>query len=488
MFMLKRFVLVLTLLAISFVNAQADTVLQRVADGINVGEIKTLQYTANGVMFSVGQSATPFGPLPRYYVKSYTRNIDFNNAAMREEIVRTQGEDPPRGGGGQPITGEQRQIQLVQGDYAWNEAAKEMAPRFWEAADRQHQIWVTPQGFVRAALAHEASSKPQTVDGRKMTVISFTMKGKMKADAYVNDENIIERIDSWYGHPVIGDTKVQTHFSGYRDFAGIKFPGKIVQYQDGNPTLDLDITAVRVNQPISISTPENVRTNPAPVKMEKAADGVWHIGGGSHNSALIEMKDYLIVVEGPQGDERSAAVIAEVKKTVPGKPIRYLVNTHHHFDHSSGVRAYALEGATIVTHELNRAYFERAAANSRNFSPDRLAKAGKKPAFQAMGDNMVLTDGTRSVELYQIGGNPHHQGLVMAYLRKEKILIEADAFTPGPAGAEPPKVVNPFTVNLEAQVRRLNIDVEKILPLHGRIVPYSELIAAIGKKPAPAKK
>ena len=75
----------------------------------------------------------------------------------------------------------------------------------------------------------------------------------------------------------------------------------------------------------------------------------------------------------------------------------------------------------------------------------------------------------------------------MAYLRKEKILIEADAYTPGPAGAEPPKVPNPFSVNLEAQVRRLNIDVDRILPLHGRIVPYSELLGAIGKKPAPAK-
>ena len=105
-----------------------------------------------------------------------------------------------------------------------------------------------------------------------------------------------------------------------------------------------------------------------------------------------------------------------------------------------------------------------------------------------MGDNMVLTDGTRSVELYQIVNNNHHDGIVMAYLRKEKILIEADAFTPGPAGAEPPKVPNPFAVALEANVRRLNIDVDQIVPIHGRVVPYSELLAAIGKKPAPAKK
>ena len=487
--MLKRFVLVLAFFVVAMGDAQADTVLQRVADGINVGQIKTLQYTSNGMMFELGQHATPIGPLPRFYVKSLTRVIDFNSAAMREEVVRTQGEDPARGGGaGQPIVGEQRLIGFVHGDYAWNEAGKDMLPRIWEATYRQHQIWVTPQGFVRAALANEAATKSQTVDGRKMNVISFTIKGKMKADAYVNDENFIERIESWYGNPVAGDTKVDTRFGGYRDFAGIKFPAKIVQYQDGNPVLDLDITAVRVNQPVNIQTPENVRTNPVPVKVEKAADGVWYITGGSHHSVLVEMKDYLIVIEGPQGDERSAAVIAEAKKTVPGKPIRYLVNTHHHFDHSSGVRGFAAEGATIVTHEINRAFFERAAANTRNFSPDRLAKSGKKPVFQAMGDNMVLTDGARSVELYQIVGNAHHQGLVLAYLRKEKILIEADAYTPGPAGAEPPKAPNPFSVNLEAQVRRLNIDVERILPLHGRMVPYSELLAAIGKKPAPAKK
>ena len=483
--MLIRVVLFLGFFKLSSVGARAETVLQTVADGINVGEIKTLQYTGNGMMFELGQHATPIGPLPRFYLKSLTRVIDFNSAAMRDELVRTQGEDPARGGGaGQPIVGEQRQIQLVHGDYAWNEAGKEMAPRPWEATHRQHQIWVTPQGFVRAALAQETATKSLTVDGRKMTLISFTVKGKMKADAYVNEENLIERIESWYGHPVTGDTKVDTRFSGYRDFAGIKFPAKIVQYQDGNPTLDLDVTAVRVNQPINIQTPENVRTNPAPVKVEKAADGIWYITGGSHHSVLIEMKDYLIVVEGPQGDERAAAVIAEAKKAVPGKPIRYLVNTHHHFDHSSGVRGFAAEGAAIVTHETNRAFFERAAENTRNFSPDRLAKSGKKPVFQAMGDNMVLTDGARSVELYQILGNAHHQGLVMAYLRKEKILIEADAYTPGPAGAEPPKVPNPFSVNLEAQVRRLGIEVDRILPLHGRIVPYSELLAAIGKKPA----
>ena len=317
-----------------------------------------------------------------------------------------------------------------------------------------------------------------------MIVVSFTDQGNRKVVAYANDQIRDRESRASYGHPVVGDMKVVTYYGPYRDFGGIKFPSKVIQYQDGLASLDLTVTAVRANPTFSVEVPSNVRSTPTVVKSEKAADGVWFIGGDSHNSVLVEMKDYLIVVEGPLGDHRSTAVMGEVKKLVPNKPIKYLVNTHHHFDHSGGVRAYAAEGVTIVTHELNRPYYEKAAANSWSLAPDRLAKAKKKPIFQTMGDNMVLTDGNRSVELYQIVGNTHHDGIVMAYLRKEKLLIEADAYTP-PAV---PKTPNPFSLNLEANVRRLNIDVDTVLPLHGAIVPYGELMKAIGKGPAPAKR
>jgi glyoxylase-like metal-dependent hydrolase (beta-lactamase superfamily II) len=480
--MLKKLVIALALVGLAGVGATAaESPLQPIADALDVSTTKTFQFTGNGTSFQLGQSTSPAAAWPRQFVKSLTRVYDFTTGTMRDEWVRMAAQTPTVGP-------EQQTVTLVSGDYAWNEVGKDRLPRFWEVNERQHYIWTSPHGVVRAAFANNATVTKQNIEGRQMTVVSFVEKGKQKVNAYANDQNQIERVESWYGHPVAGDLKVVTHYGTYRDFAGVKFPTKIIQYQDGLPTLDLTITAVRANPPVNIEVPENVRTNPVPVKSEKAADGVWYITGGSHHSALIEMKDYLIVVEGPQGDQRSTTVIAEVKKLVPNKPIKYLVNTHHHFDHSGGVRAYAADGVTIVTHEVNRPYFEKAVVNSHNYSPDRLAKSGKKPVFQTMGDNMVLTDGARSVELYQIVGNTHHDGLIMAYLRKEKILIEADAFTPVAAGAEQPKVPNPFSVNLEANVRRLNLEVDRILPLHGRIVPYGELLAAIGKKPAPAEK
>jgi glyoxylase-like metal-dependent hydrolase (beta-lactamase superfamily II) len=480
--MLKKLVVVLALVLLAgFKASAADSELQQIADALDVSTTKTFQFTASGTMFALGQNTSPAAPWPRFFVKSMTRVYDFTPGAMRDEVVRMAAQTPT-------IGPEQRTVTSVSGDHAWNGADKDITPRLFEAPERGHQIVISPHGLFRAAFANNATVAKKTIEGRPMSIISFTDRGKHKVAAYVNEQNAIERVESSYGHPVVGDIKVLTYYGPYRDFAGVKFPTKIIQYQDGLPTLDVTVTAVRANPPVDIQVPAHVRSDPVPVKSEKVTDGVWYITGVSAYSVLIEMKDYLIVVEAPHGEQRSIALINEVKKLVPNKPIKYLVNTHHHFDHASGVRAFAAQGITIVTHEVNRPYFERAALNSWTLAPDRLAKSKKKPVFQTMGDNMVLTDGTRSVELYQVVGNEHHDGIIMAYLRKEKLLIEADVFTPLAAGAEPPKVPNPFSVNLEANVRRLNIDVDRIVPIHGRIVPYSELLAAIGKKPAPAKK
>jgi glyoxylase-like metal-dependent hydrolase (beta-lactamase superfamily II) len=480
--MLKKVIVALALVLFAGARAgAADSDLQQIADALDVSTMKTFQFTANGTMYNLGQNVNPASPWPRFFVKSFTRTYDFTAGAMRDEVVRMTAETPTVGP-------EQRVVTSISDNHAWNGDGKDTTPRLFEAPQRAHEIVISPHGLLRAAFANNATVAKKTIEGRTMTVISFTDRGKYKVVAYANDQNAIEKVESSYGHPIVGDMKVLTYYGPYREFAGVKFPTKIIQYQDGLATLDLTVTAVRANLPVDIGVPEHVRTSPVPVKSEKVTDGIWYITGVNNNSVLIEMKDYLIVVEAPHGEQRSLAVLGEVKKLVPNKPIKYLVNTHHHFDHASGVRTYAAEGVTIVTHEVNRPYFERAALNSWTLAPDRLAKSKKKPVFQTMGDNMVLTDGNRSVELYQIIGNPHHDGIIMAYLRKEKLLIEADVYTPLPPDAEPPKVPNPQAVNLEANVRRLNIDVDRIVSVHGRIVPYSELLAAIGKKPAPVKK
>jgi glyoxylase-like metal-dependent hydrolase (beta-lactamase superfamily II) len=226
-----------------------------------------------------------------------------------------------------------------------------------------------------------------------------------------------------------------------------------------------------------------VKTATERVTADKVAEGVWFIGGGSHNSVAIEMKDYMILVETPLNDGRSVPVIAQAKQLVPGKPIRYVINSHGHFDHSGGLRAAVAEGATIITHAQNKPYFERAFANANTISPDQLAKSGKKARFKTVDEKLVLNDGTRTVELYHVDDSHHSDNFLMVYLPKERLLIEADSFTPLPPNTPAPAQPNPLHANQVDNLARLKGPVERILPLHGRVIPVADLYVAVGQSP-----
>jgi len=300
----------------------------------------------------------------------------------------------------------------------------------------------------------------------------------------INSTNEVASVRTWIPNPVMGDMVVETTYSDYRDFGGFRFPAKMVQKQGGFPVFELTITEAKVNVPLDISVPDSVRQAvPPPVRVttEKLADGVWYLTGGSHHSVLVEFADHVVLIEAPQNEERSTAVIAEVKKLTPTKPIRYLVNTHHHFDHSGGLRTYVAEGATIVTHKGNQAFYQQTFKAPRKLSPDLQARTKKKANIIVVDAKHVLSDGTRTVEIHHIQGNPHNAGILMAWLPKEKVLVEVDVYTPLATNASPPATPNPATVNLYENIQRLNLDVNQIAPLHGRLVTIADLRKTIGK-------
>jgi glyoxylase-like metal-dependent hydrolase (beta-lactamase superfamily II) len=273
-------------------------------------------------------------------------------------------------------------------------------------------------------------------------------------------------------------------YSTYQDFGGMMFPRIIEQTTGGFPSLTLTVDGIKPNAPANVTVPEPVRQAAnvySRVATQMVADGVWYVTGTTHHSVVIEMKDHVIVAEAPQNEERALAVLAEARKLVANKPIRYVINTHHHYDHSGGLRAFAAEGVTVVTSEVNRPFFEWALSAPATVNPDRLAKARKKAMVEGVGDKRVLTDGARTVEIHHMAGNLHHDGMLMAYLPKEKLLVQADAFSPLPANAKYPTPPSPFTVNLADNVTRLGLTVAQHLPIHGRLVPMAELVKAIGK-------
>ncbi|MSQ72181.1 MAG: MBL fold metallo-hydrolase [Betaproteobacteria bacterium] len=445
-----------------------------------MGEPKTIRYVSEGNGWTFGQAFVPGAPWPKIAVHNQIRTINYDTGSMRQEITFSRAE--PKGGGGYPLSGQVTNNEFISGGSAWNVVGNNpvAGPRF--IADRVHQLWTTPHGVLKAAQRNKATVEFQTKGGKSLAAVSFTEPGRLTATAYFNEAFLLERVESRLPDPVMGEAAAVTNYSEYRDTGGVKFPMRIQQSQGGHPTLDVIVKEAQPNVPADIQVPEAVAKATDRITSDKVADGVWFIAGASHNSVAIEMKDHIVMVEAPLNDGRSGPVIDQVKKLAPGKPIRFVINSHHHFDHTGGIRTAAAAGATIVTQAASKAYFEKNLATASRINPDMLAKSGKKGKVRGVGDKLVMGDGTRSIELHRIQGSQHTDTFLIVYLPKEKLLVEADAYTPAPPDAKPPATPNPYHVNLVENIERLKLSVDRILPLHGRVVPVGDLYTAIGKK------
>ena len=243
---------------------------------------------------------------------------------------------------------------------------------------RVHDLWTTPHGVIKAAMANNATAAMRMVDGKALTAVSFAVPGRYRAVALINAQGLVEQIDSVQPHPVMGDTASTIVFSDYKDTGGVKFPMRIRQSMGGFPVLDLAVNDVKTNAAAAIEVPALVTAFVESPVATKAAEGVWFLAGGSHNSVAIEMKDHVMVVESPLYDGRAVPTLQEAKKVAGNKPIRFVVNSHHHFDHAGGLRSAVAEGATLVTSELARPFYETMLANPTALNLTRCKRPAKK--------------------------------------------------------------------------------------------------------------
>ncbi len=493
----------------------ARSALQAAARTMGVTNLETIEISGTGWYGQVGQSYALDGDWPRFEVFQYTRTINYDAGTSREDLMRRRGSYPAVGGG-PPFAGDQRITELVSGEYAWNLQGDRAVPQgrdYLEGVShadfRRLDILLTPQGFLKAALeSNDAtaitipivgeSNGGLSQGGRMVTVVSFTALGKYRVNGTINDENLIEIVSTWIPNSVYGEMLFEMRYTQYEEFDGIMFPTVLHEHQ-GDPvlnpahnSLEIRVSDVRINPSVPpIVVPEEIRNAPPPVvtnvESQELADGVWRIAGGSHHSVLVEFNDFVTVVEAPLNEARSLAVIEEVGRLVPGKPIRYLVNTHHHFDHSGGLRTYLAQGATIVTHQGNRDYYEDVAFHpgSRSLAPDRLATfypmftASRRPApIESVNQKYVLSDGDRTLDIYSVQENAHTQTMVIVYLPEEKIVINADMYNPG-------RPVQSFRLpnmrTLGANIERLKLDVERHVGIHGHISTHEEFLGAIAE-------
>jgi glyoxylase-like metal-dependent hydrolase (beta-lactamase superfamily II) len=488
-----------TLFAATAAAQDARTVLQAASDAMgNARNIRSIEYSGGGWVSAVGQSFAPDEDWPRFEVINYTRTIDYQNRSSREEYVRRQGNYPPQGGGGTPLQGEQPQRLLNTGNVAWNMNGTEPVGEPAQAEVRLLDIWMSPHGFLKAAMeADDATAVPLMLEGRKATVVSFTALNKYRVNGTIGADNLVERTQTWIANPVLGDMIFDHRYTEYRDFDGVKFPTVLHSHQ-GDPRLneghnwkEVRVTNARANVDAPrLTVPDNVRQAAVPavqVESTALADGVWRVAGGSHHSVAVEFRDFVAVVEAPLNEARSLAVIGEVQRLIPNKPIRYVVNTHHHFDHSGGLRTYVAQSATVVTHQGNRDFYDDVVFHPGRWTvePDILSSqmpwfAGNRvPTFETVSSKYVISDGVRTMDVYPVLGLGHSGTMLIAYLPTEKILINADLFSPPAAGAQAPPP-NANMRSLQQNIQRLNLDVQRHVGIHGQVVTHADFLRIVG--------
>ncbi len=481
----------LAVLASPAVAQDAKTVIGNAAKAMGSENLTSITFYGSGANFGLGQSNNANGAWPRTNLNDYVRSIDFTQPASRATAVTWAA----------PVTGGP----AVQGAFQQNILP---ANNTWA---QQLEIWTTPWGFLKGAAANTATAKAQTIAGRKYTVVTWMTPQKSpsgqsyKVVGYINDQNLVDKVETWIENPIFGDMLVEALYSEYRDANGLKYPAMMVQKRGGQPTFEGQILGVNAN-PTNIAqlvTPPaggqrgggaaaapaaggrgGAQQVAAPTS-EKLADGVYRING-AYNAIAIEFKDHIVLFEGgPQNEARAMAIIAEAKKVIPNKPIRYSILTHHHFDHSSGLPAIVAEGATIITQDVNKAFLEKALNAPRTLAPDAMSKSGKKPKIETVAEKRVLQDETRLVELYHITGLPHADGMLIAYLPKEKILAYADMFNLPPANDPVPNPPVVGTGVFEQNMERLKLEPERLLSVHSlnpdRLATRADILKSLGR-------
>jgi glyoxylase-like metal-dependent hydrolase (beta-lactamase superfamily II) len=426
-----------------------------------VEAVKTLTIEGEGVNYNLGQDMKPEASGQQFTVTNYKRQIDIAGGRQRIEQTRTpkfayfQGPQP------------QTQIQGLDGTVAFNVNAQGQPSRLAPLAetDRLHDLYHHPLQLLRSTLDPKTTVTNVRSVGTARQGDITTAAGPM-VTLTIGPDGVPLSASSKTYHPNLGDVVVTTTYSDFQDVSGLRLPAQFTTKVDDFTTVEtnaarqaIDTDVGDLAAPAAIAGPRPAAP-PINVVVQPVGKGVWLLAGGSHHSALIEFSDHLMLVDAPQSEARTLAVIAKAKETVPNKPLTQLVTTHHHFDHTAGLRAAIAEGMNVITQTGNKEWVERMADRPHTIQPDALVKRATRLVVETVDDEQEFADQTMQVRVYHVAGNPHSDTMLMVHVPRERVLIEVDAYSPG-AG---PHI---YAANLLENIDKRKLRVDRIVPLHG---------------------
>ena len=321
-------------------------------------------------------------------------------------------------------------------------------------------------------------------DKRAHEVVDYVTNDGARLTLYIDQQTgLLSKFETLITDAFAGDSVFETRFTGQRKVGKYTVPARRVNVLNGDITNDFGLAEVAFNielTPERFKLPDGLRavTFPTPTPVTKHADKIYTTSAGGYNVLFVDFNDYIFVMETPGNDRVSLQAIEQIKKTIPNKPIKYVAVTHHHDDHAGGIRTYMAEGATLIIAPSEEAFFKKVSGVRFSADPDTLTRKPREPQFEPLQNGKrVLTDGTTTVEIYDIGKGPHTEEMLVAYFPDQKFIYQGDLLNRPSNGDYP--IANDTSVHFLNWIDAKKLAVEMTIPVHGTPTTIADFRKAV---------
>jgi len=433
-------------------------------------------------MFALGQEETPASPA-RANLTIGRQTTDYTGNRV---LITTEGRNP---------TGAVNKVRrVIAGSIGMTETNGVPAPDSpGQVAAVERFIRRTPERLLITALDNPAALRAipvrrwrdEPLDGVRYAAGLDTL------DLFFDHRSgLLVLTETLTDDPVLGDRVTRTAFTRWQDAGGVLFPRQVdIEVNNRLQTQNV-ATAVSANPELPdtmFAIPDSIaaraqRSDPTPppvvVTLVELAPNVWRAEGGTHHSLIVDQGTRLLVVEAPLSALRMEAMLDTLRSRFPGKAVGLVINTHHHWDHSGGLRAVLAAGVPVVTQARNVSFVRSIATARKTIRPDVLSRRlgparPPLPAISAVEDSLVMGRGDGQVVAYRLP-TAHAEGMLAVYVPFAKILFQSDVVNAAPT---PPAAGSAELVRF---VKARGVVVERVAGGHGVVLPWADVEHAAG--------